>query len=93
MFRKLFPKLVMYIQPCIHSVADHCWNEGIVSAETYAYILELNLTSADKTRKLLMNIKQTISRVPNAMDKFCCILTEVGGCDDLVKDLRTGNKV
>ena len=93
MFRKCFPKLVSCLQPCIYSVADHCLCEGLVSEETYTSILELNMTSADKTRKLLLNIKQTISQVPNAMAKFCCILTEVGGCDDLVKDLRTGNKV
>ena len=92
MLRKFFPKLVSCLQPCIHSVAYHCLREGLVSEETYTSILYLNITSTDKTRKLLMNFKQTISHVPNAMDKFCCILTEVGGCDDLVKDLR-GNKV
>ena len=46
------------------------------------------MTSADKTRKLLMNIKQTISHDPNAIDKLCCILTEVGGYDSVVKDLK-----
>ena len=88
-FRKLFPKLVLCLQPCINSVADHCLSEGLVSEGTYTSILELNMTSADKTRKLLMNIKQTISQDPNAIDKLCCILTEVGGCDSVVKDLRT----
>ena len=79
MFRKLFSKFVSSLQPCINSVADHCLSEGLVSEETYTSLLELNMTSADKTRRLLMNIKQTISQEPNAMDKFCCILTEVGG--------------
>ena len=88
MFRKLFPKLVSCIKPCINSVADHCWSEGLVSEETHTSILELNMTSVNKTRRLLMNIKQTISQEPNAMDKLRFILTEVGGCDSVVKDLK-----
>ena len=88
MFRKLFPRLVSCLQPCINSVADHCLSEGLVSEETYTSILELNMTSGNMTRRLLMNIKQTISQEPNAMDKLCCILTEVGGYDSVVKDLK-----
>ena len=89
MFRKVFPKLVSQLQHDIIPVATNCWSERLVSDGTYTSILELNMTSALKTTKLLMNINQTISQDPNAMDKFCCILTEIGGYDSLVKDLRT----
>ena len=89
MFRKVFPKLISQLQHDIISVATNCWSERLVSDGTYTSILQLNMTSELKTTNLLMNINQTISQDPNAMDKFCCILTEIGGCDSLVKDLKT----
>ena len=88
LFRELFPNLVSCLQPSIKSVADLCFSKNLVSEETFTSILELNMTSADKTRRLLMNIKQTISHDSNAIDKLCCILTEVGGCDSVVKELK-----
>ena len=89
MFIKAFPNLVSQLQHNIISVSTNCWSERLVSKETYTSILQLNTTSELKTTNLLMNINQTISQDPNAMDKFCCILTKIGDYDNLVKDLRS----
>lgn len=86
-FKQSLPKLVIALQPCIGSVADHCLSKELMSEETYDAIMECNLTNADKSRRLLKNVRQTISLKPDALDKFGVILNELE-LVDLIKDIE-----
>ena len=83
-FKKLFPRLVIALQPTISSVADECWSEDLISKETYDAVMDLNLTNADKARRLLNNVWQTISCDPQAFEKFRGIVNKLGGCGDIM---------
>ena len=80
--------MIPVLQNCIGSVADGCISDRLISDDTYAAMLELNMTNADKTRKLLMNVKQTISMNSEAFMKFLEVLEKVGECSQLVDDLK-----
>ena len=78
--KKWLPRLVKALQPSISSVADECWSEDLISEETYDAVMDLNLTNADKARRLLKNVLQTISCDPQAFEKFRDIVDKFGGC-------------
>ena len=88
-FRTMFPKLVDVLQFRILSVADGCVGKGLVSMETYQSLLELNLTKGNKTRKLVENVEHTIAQQEGAWDEFLAVLTLEGGCDNLVKEMKS----
>ena len=75
MFKKLFP---------VKSVADECWSDDLISEETYDAVMDLNLIDADKARKLLKNVLQTISCDPQAFEKFRVIVDKFGGCGGIM---------
>ena len=76
------------LQFSIDSLAGHCWSKELISEQTYSEVVDLNITNADKTRKVLMNVKSNISLQPDALDKFCDILDHIGGHDELVERLK-----
>ena len=86
-FKKLFPLLVKALKPSIKSVADECWGEDLISEETYDAVMDLNLIDADKARKLLKNVRQTISCDPQAFEKFHVIIDKFGGCGGIMDAL------
>ena len=59
-------------------MADKCFSRNLISDETYRAITELNITNSDKTRKVLMNVKETISRNSGAYAEFLKVLDESG---------------
>ena len=83
-FKKNFPILVKALKPSIKSVADECWSEDLISEETCDAMLDLNLIDADKARKLLKNVRQTISCDPQAFEKFRVIVDKFGGCGGIM---------
>ena len=87
-FSSSFDNLISGLKDCIGSLADKCISRNLISDETYRAILELNITKSDKTRKLLMNVKETISRNSGAFAEFLEILDEISGCEQLVNDLK-----
>ena len=87
-FTSYFDNLILGLQDCIGSVADKCFSKKLILDETYYAILELNMTNSVKTRKLLMNIRKTISRNSGAFAEFLEVLDEISGCDQLVQDLE-----
>ena len=84
MFKKLFPRLVMALQPSISSVADECWSEDLISKEKHNEVMYLNLTNEDKARRLLDNVWLAISRDSQAFEKFRGIVNKLGGCDGIM---------
>ena len=84
MFKKWFPRLVKALQPSISSVADECWSEDLISEETYDAVMDLNLTNADKARRLLKNVMQTISCDPQGLERFRGIVVKFGGCGGIM---------
>ena len=68
-------------------MADKCFSKKLISDETYSVMLELNMTNSVKTRKLLMNVKKTISRNSGAFAEFLEVLDE-SGCERLVHNLK-----
>ena len=86
-FLSCFDNMVSGLQDSIGSVADKCLSRNLISDETYHGILQLNMTNSDKTRKLLMNVKETISRNSGAFAEFLDVLDE-SGFKQLVKTLK-----
>ena len=84
MLKKWFPRLVKALQPHIGSVADECWSKDLISVETYDAVMDLNLTNANKARRLLKNVWQTISCDPQAFEKFCGIVDKLDGCGGIM---------
>ena len=85
--RNCFRLLVKALKPSIKSVADECWGEDLISEETYDAVMDLNLIDADKARKLLKNVRQTISCDPQAFEKFHVIIDKFGGCGGIMDAL------
>ena len=77
-FSSSFDNLISGLQDSIGSVADKCFSRNLISDETYRAITELNITNSDKTRKVLMNVKETISRNSGAYAEFLKVLDESG---------------
>ena len=74
---KFTPKLVVAICDCIRSVTDACMASGLISRDTCGDILELTVTSEDKTRKLLKAVKNCIEIDRDiSFDIFLRILNE-----------------
>ena len=69
-------------------MADKFFSRNLISDETYRAIFELNMTKSDKTRKLLMNVKETISENSGAFTEFLEVLDDESGCERLVHDLK-----
>ena len=84
MLKKWFPRLVMALQPHIGSATDECWSKDLISEETYDAVMDLNLTNADKARRLLKNVWQTISCDPQAFEKFRGIVDKLDGCGGIM---------
>ena len=86
-FSSSFDNLISGLQDCIGSLADKCISRNLISDETYRAIIELDITKSDKTRKLLMNVKET-TRNSRDFAKFLEVLDEISGCKQLVHDLK-----
>ena len=87
-FSSSFDILISGLQDCIGSLADKCISRNLISDETNRVIFELNITKSEMTRKLLMNVKETISRNSGDFAKFLEVLDEIDGCEQLVHDLK-----
>ncbi len=90
-FRKFYPVLMKQLQFSISSIADYCYSKNLISDDTYSEIVELNISNADKTRKLLVDVKQNISSKTKAFKDFCEVL-EICEFSDLVVSRRLGTK-
>ena len=85
----VFADLVVTVKPCVHSVADHCLSEGLISVEAYYTINNLhNLIDSDKARILLRHIQDAVSQKPESLLCFITVLNNVGGCEELVHKLQ-----
>ncbi len=62
------------LQFSISSIADYCYSKNLISNDIYSEIVELNISKADKTRKLLMDVEQNISLRTEAFEDFCEVL-------------------
>ena len=80
-------RLVTGLQAAIGTVSSSCFARSLISEDTYKFVLELNITNAEKTRRVLLNVKQTIQQQEEKFQEFVDILHEVSGCGHLAKEL------
>ncbi len=74
------------LQFSISSIADHCRSKKLISRQTCREIMDLNISNADKTRKLLVDVEQNISSKIEAFEDFCEVL-KICEFNDLVVSL------
>ena len=78
------------MRPSINTVADHCLSTGLISKDTYNTIIRRNdLVDSDKSRILLSDIQDVISRRAESLQDFIAVLNKIGGFEHLLHKLES----
>ena len=80
-------RLVSELQNAISSVSGACFSQCLISEDTYKAVLELNLTNADKARKVLLNVQQTVAVDKNMFEKFIAVIDCTECSKQLAKEM------
>ena len=90
-FQELHYDLVIGIKYSVSSIADRCLAKALITSDTYDAILEQDKVAAEKTRKLLSDVKKSITEDAKNFDIFRIIL-ENESCANLSKKLQAKYK-
>ncbi len=88
-FLNVLPELVDIVEPCVMTVADHCYSIGLISPDMYDQLLKRqNWIGVEKTRNLLSSIRSVLSSRPKALEEFVTILSKVDYCKEVADKMQ-----
>ena len=85
---KSFPDLVSGLEPNIKTLSDHFFSVSLITQDVYEQVIQLNMTTSDKTRMVLLCIKKKIEEDTNSFELFTDVLGEIVSTKVLAKRLK-----
>ena len=85
---KRFPDLVSGLDPNIKTLSDHFFSVGLITQDVYEQVIQLNMTTSDKTRMVLLCIKKKIEEDTNSFELLTDVLGEIESTKESAKSLK-----
>ncbi len=88
-FQNVHPNLVSSVTPCVMTVADICYSNGLIPPDMYDQLLQRqNWIDVEKTRYLLSSIRTVLSTRPTALKEFVTVLYQVHYCRQVAHKIQ-----
>ena len=85
---KRFPDLVSGLEPNIKTLSDHFFSVSLLTQDVYEQVIQLNMTTSDKTRKVLLCIKKKIEEDSASFELFQDVIGEIESTKELAKSFK-----